>query len=231
MSGNSGFRSFGPPYNPGVRELVSAKRQRSSPPLQADAKRGFRGWHERGYLPHREEPGLIQFVTFHLADSFPVSLRAEWEAMLKIEDSRERRRQLEAYLDHGRGECSLRRSDIAQVMEQALRYYHPRKYELRAWVLMPNHIHLLMQIGVTPLADVVKDLKRYTTRQANQILKRRGAFWADDYHDTYMRDSDHALRTRRYIENNSTKAKLVLNPKAWPWSSARFREENGALHL
>lgn len=60
--------------------------------------RGFRGWHERGYLPHRDEPGLTQFVTLHLADSFPATLRAEWEALLEVEDDRERRLQLEAYL-------------------------------------------------------------------------------------------------------------------------------------
>jgi len=72
-------RRSGPPHNPGVRELVESKRHWSSPPKIADTKQGFRGWHERGYLPHRDEPGLTQFVTFHLADSFPESLRSEWE--------------------------------------------------------------------------------------------------------------------------------------------------------
>jgi len=68
-----------PPHDPGVRDLVEGKRLWSSPPKTEDAKQGFRGWHERGYLPHRDEPGLTQFVTFHLADSFPESLRSEWE--------------------------------------------------------------------------------------------------------------------------------------------------------
>jgi len=83
-------RRPGPPHNPGVRDLVEGKRWWSSTPKTADAKQGFRGWHERGYLPHRDEPGLTQFVTFHLADGFPESLRLEWEHFARIEDNRER---------------------------------------------------------------------------------------------------------------------------------------------
>ena len=54
-------RRAGPPHNPGVRELVADKRRWSSPSNRKDAKLGFHGWNERGYLPHRDEPGLTQF--------------------------------------------------------------------------------------------------------------------------------------------------------------------------
>ena len=113
----------GPPHNPGVRELVEGKRRWSSPPKSEDAKRGFRGWNERGYLPHRDEPGLTQFVTFRLADSFPEALRSEWEHLLKIEDDQLRRAELESYLDKGRGECHLRRLEIAKFVEDAVRFF------------------------------------------------------------------------------------------------------------
>ena len=86
-------------------------------------------------------------------------------------------------------------------------------------------------VGETPLAVIVADLKEYTAREANKLLRRRGQFWAEDYWDTYMRDGKQELKTRRYIENNPAKAFLVRDPKDWPWSSARFRDENGALHL
>jgi putative transposase len=223
-------RRAGPPHHPGVRELVSGKRK-SSPPKPEDARLGFRGWHERGYLPHRDEPGLAQFVTFHLADSFPATLRSEWEALLKIEEDRDRRRQLEAYLDHGRGECHLRPADIARLVDDAVRFHHGQWYDLLAWVVMPNHVHLLVKVGNTSLSKIVKELKRYTAREANKILRREGAFWAEDYFDTYMRDPEHELKTRRYIENNPVKALLVREPKEWPWSSARFCDEQGVLHL
>src|SRR2546430_2432561 len=74
-------RRFGPPHNPGLRELVAGKRRWSPPPKREDAVRGFRGWHERGYLPHQDAPGLIQFVTFHLVDSFPTAVRSEWAGL------------------------------------------------------------------------------------------------------------------------------------------------------
>lgn len=237
-------RRSGPPHNPGVRELVSAKRRWSSPPKREDAVQGFRGWHERGYLPHRDEPGLTQFVTFHLADSFPAALRSEWEALLQVEDDRERRNQLEAYLDRGRGECYLRRPEIAKLVEDAFRFHHRQWYELLAWVIMPNHVHLLITVGETPLSKIVKELKRYTSREANKLLRggardvpnsqqpaTEGAFWAEDYFDTFMRDGEHELKTRHYIENNPTKARLVRDPKEWPWSSARLRDEYGVLKL
>jgi len=60
-----------PPYNPGVRDLVEVKRAWARTLSEDDIERGFLGWHENGYLPHREEPGLVQFVTFRLADAFP----------------------------------------------------------------------------------------------------------------------------------------------------------------
>ncbi|HXR04998.1 MAG TPA: transposase [Verrucomicrobiae bacterium] len=224
-------RRSGPPHNPGVRELVSGKREWSVPVSREEATCGFRGWSERGYLPHRDEPGLIQFITFHLADCFPVTLRSEWEAVLKVEDDRERRLQLEKYLDQGRGECYLRRPEIGKLVEDALRFHHPQRYDLRAWVIMPNHLHFLVEVGETPLSKIVKELKRYTSREANKILRRTGAFWFEDYFDTYMRDAQHELKTQRYIENNPVKALLVRGPKEWPWSSARSRDGNGNLRL
>src|SRR3954463_16765406 len=101
------------PYNPGVRDLVRNKRAVATPLLPDAIDRGFLGWHENGYLPHRDEPGLIQFVTFRLADAFPEELRSEWESLLKIENDRTRRIQLEDYLHRGRGKCHLRRAEIA----------------------------------------------------------------------------------------------------------------------
>ncbi len=222
-------RRTGPPHNPGVRELVAGKRRDSSPPKREDAVRGFRGWHERGYLPHRDEPGLTQFVTFHLADSYPAALRSEWAALLQVEDDRARHLQLEAWLDKGHGACHLRRPEIAQLVDEALRFYHGQRYDLRAWVVMPNHIHALFSVGALPLGKIVGGFKEYTARAANQLLGRRGPFWAEDCWDTYMRNAEHELQTRRYIENNPVKALSVREPKAWPWSSARFRDESGAL--
>lgn len=242
MSDPSNPRSPGPPHNPGVRELVERKRRWSFAPKTENVRQGFRGWHERGYLPHRDEPGLTQFVTFRLADSFPESLRSEWEDFLKLEDDREQRKQLEAYLDKGRGGCHLRQPGIAQLVEDNFRNFsnfcdsqnrapEAPRYELRAWVLMPNHVHVLFKVGTVPMSETVGAWKKHTGRLAHKLLGKQGTFWAEGYFDTFMRDAEHERRTIRYIENNPTKAKLVLDPKEWPWSSARLRDEMGVLKL
>ena len=192
---------------------------------------GFRGWHERGFLPHRDEPGLTQFVTFRIADSFPAALRTEWGALLEVEDDRERRKNLEAYLDRGRGECWLRQPAIGNLVEGALRFHHGTHYELRACVVMANHVHVLFKVGTKPMDRVIAEWKEFTAREANKLLRRRGQFWASDFWDTYMRNSDHELRARRYTEHNPVKATLVREAKEWPWSSARFRDEHGLLRL
>jgi len=163
-------RRPGPPHNPGVRDLVEGKRRWSSPPKPKDAKQGFRGWNERGYLPHRDEPGLTQFVTFRLVDSFPESLRSEWEHLWKVEDDQQRRAELEAYLDRGRGDCYLRRPEIAQLVEDAVRFFHGERYDLRAWVVMPNHVHALFKVDATPMAEILESWKKHTAQKANRLL-------------------------------------------------------------
>ncbi len=220
-----------PPYNPGVRDLAREKREWSRSLSGEDVERGFQGWHERGYFPHRDEPGLIQFVTFRLADAFPQKLRSEWEALLKIEDDRKRRTELEAYLDKGRGECHLRQPEIAKMVEDSLRFRCGQDYKLRAWVVMPNHVHLLFKVFGVPMSQLVDAWKGFTAKQANKILGRRGKFWQDDYWDTFMRDEDHERKTRKYIEANPVKARLVLDGKKWPWSSAHFRDDYERLSL
>jgi len=230
--------------NPGVRNLVEGRRRWSSPTNVEDAKKGFRGWNERGYLPHRDEPGLTQFVTFRLADSFPESLRSEWEHLLRIEDDLEQRKQLEAYLDHGRGECYLRRPEIARLVQENLLMFsgenrdsnssnpHARaRYDLRAWVVMPNHVHVMFRVGTVSMATTVGSWKRHTGRLANKLLGKQGAFWAEDYFDIFMRDTLHKRKIVRYIEQNPAKAKLLRDTGDWPWSSARFRDQFGVLKL
>ena len=219
------------PYNPGLYDLVTRKNQwqhgPDDPPFPPDSA----GWRQRGYLPHRDEPGLTQFLTFRLADCFPAELRSEWQALMEIEDDRQRQRKLEAYLDLGRGICHLRRPELASLVESALRFFHGSRYNLLAWVVMPNHVHVLLTQRDEPLGKIVGSWKSYTAKEANQVLGRTGQFWDEDYWDTYMRDDPHAEKTRRYIENNPVKAGLVREPVEWPWSSARFRDEFGRLRL
>ena len=130
-----------------LRELVAEKNRWSDRQLSDEERAlGFLGWHERGYLPHCDFRGLIQFVTFRLADSMPESRRGEWEHLLKIADDREKRTKLEEYLDRGVGECHLGDPRIAKIAEAAMLHFHNERYELLAWCVMPNHVHVLAHV-------------------------------------------------------------------------------------
>jgi REP element-mobilizing transposase RayT len=219
-----------------LRRLVAGKQQWSGL-LSADVRaQGFKGWHERGYLPHCDQPGLVQFVTFRLYDSMPTARRGEWEHLsLNLRSDapssgvqsialREQRIKLEEYLDRGRGDCFLRDSRIAALMEQAMRFHHGQRFELLAWVVMPNHVHALIKVGPVPLLKIVQNWKSIVAIEANQLLGRTGRFWQPEYWDRFMRDADQHRKAVRYIENNPVKAKLCREAAVWPFSSARFRD-------
>ena len=153
-----------------LRELAYEKNKWDEPLSDADKANGFLGWHERGYLPHCDKPGLVQLVTLRLVDSLPASRQGEWEHLLKIEAVLERRKELEAYLDRGVGECWLRDAGIAALVEAAMCFHHSRRYELLAWCVMPNHVHVLVQIWDWPLAKMLQNWKSITAVKANRIL-------------------------------------------------------------
>lgn len=144
--------------------------------------------------------------------------------------SRERRRKLEEYLDRGLGECWLGRSEVATVAEGALRFFDGQRYGLAAWVVMPNHLHLLVDVWEVPLAELVKTWKDFASKKANKLLGRSGGFWEREYMDTVIENEEHRRTAVRYIENNPVKAGLVREAKEWMWSSARFRDEFGRLN-
>ena len=212
-----------------VHELIRDKTRWTEPLSSADKELGFRGWHSRGYLPHFDAPGMVQMINYRLHDAMPADKRHEWAGLLEIKDEREQRTKIEDYLDAGRGECLLRQPEIAAVVEENFLHFDGDRYRLLAWVVMPNHVHVLVEILQMPMSLVVKHWKSYTAKEINRRLGRAGDFWQEDYFDRYMRDEAHLKKTVRYIENNPVKAGLVKFAHEWPFSSARFRDEYGAL--
>jgi REP element-mobilizing transposase RayT len=138
--------------------------------------------------------------------------------------SREQRIKLEDYLDRGLGECFLRDPRIATLMEEAMCFHHGSRFELLAWVVMPNHVHAFIKVDNTPLSKIIQNWKSIVAVKANQVLGRAGDFWQLDYWDTFMRDEAQKIKAVRYIENNPVKARLCGLPEEWPFSSARFRD-------
>ncbi len=208
-----------------VFETIRAKRQWHTSFDAEAARAGFRGWHSRGYLPHFDMPGLVQFINYRLDDAMPASLRHEWSALFETRGDLKRQVRIEDYLDRGRGSCLLRNFSAAAIVQENWLHFDGDAYRMLAWVVMPNHVHLLAEIWQTPQAELVKDWKGFTARRINRVFNRRGKLWQDDYWDRYIRDEEHCRKVIRYIESNPVRARLVKSPEEWPFSSARFRDE------
>jgi REP element-mobilizing transposase RayT len=189
------------------------------------------GWHSRGYLPHFDGGEIPQFITFRLAGSLPQRLLDKWREELLNENcdhDAALRKRIELYLDHGYGECHLRHPRVAEIVQNSLLFFDRMRYRLSAWVVMPNHVHMLL----TPcenqdVSAVLHSLKSYTANEANKLLGRSGQFWQTESFDRWIRDSEHFARVVVYIENNPVKGRLCKRQEDWRFSSAWFRKRGG----
>jgi carbamoylphosphate synthase large subunit/REP element-mobilizing transposase RayT len=179
----------------------------------------------RRNLPHWTQPGATYFVTFRLADSVPTDLRAQWEEELSAWKKHHpkpwdahtayeyRQRFVEAreeWLDRGHGSCLLREPAAAERVAAALRHFDGERYVLDGFVIMPNHVHVLLQPlhGCLPSA-ILHSWKSFTAHQINWRT-RAGApsLWQNESWDRIVRDWGELQRYRDYIGRNPKKARL-----------------------
>lgn len=133
------------------------------------------------------------------------------------------RRRVETYLDQNYGSGVLRKTAIAALVQETLLKWDGERYRLIAWVIMPNHVHILIQnLEGHSISDIMHSIKSFTAHEANRILGRKGRFWSKEYFDRYIRNAKHFHATLRYIEQNPVKARLCRNPKDWEFGSAYY---------
>jgi len=167
-------------------------------------------------LPHYHSVGQPIFLTWRLHGSLPSNRN-----FTPMTSSGQAFAAIDRILDNAcTGPLSLRRPEIAKIVVEAITCRHHRHYELHSYVVMANHVHLL----VTPLVEVsqmTQSLKRFTAREANRVLAITGKpFWQDESYDRLVRNKEEFQRIRHYIEMNPVKAGLVKTPEEFPWSSA-----------
>jgi putative DNA methylase len=182
------------------------------------------GWHSRGYLPHFEGGEVVQFITYRLADSLPSLLLRQ---LKNKRDSKqiseiEYHRGVERHLDLGYGGSYLRRRDVANIVEENLLRFDGEKYQLLHWVIMLNHVHLLLRaINGHSLSSIMHSMKSFTANRANKSLGRTGRFWSVEYFDRYIRDGAHYANTVAYIHANPVKARLCESAAEWQFGCSR----------
>ncbi len=193
----------------------------------------FKGWYSRGYLPHLDLPGILQSITFRLADALPQDKLCELERELasipKGERDATRQRRIEGWLGAGMGCCALQHPQVAAVMQETLVRFDGARYRLLAWCIMPNHVHVLIE-PLDRLAKIVQSWKSFTGRWALARNEELGLaipgdrFWMREYWDRYVRDQRHLDAVIAYIHRNPLAAGLCGRAEEWPWSSAGLCE-------
>jgi putative DNA methylase len=215
----------------------------------------------RGNLPHWYKPGYAHFITYRVVDSLPANLRrqlsAEREQLLKAplaegSSADEQRLKIhkqmfakyDAILDRPSGWQPLSNSAAAASIRENLYHHHQSKYELIAFCVMSNHVHVVLQPfqsalapcassqpaigeesadGTHVLSEIMHSLKSFTANKINGLLHRSGPFWQRESYDHWIRDAEELERVVAYVIGNPVKAGLCQHPQDWPCSSAHDR--------
>jgi hypothetical protein len=149
------------------------------------------GLHHGDHLPHLKREGASYFVTFRLAGTLPreilLRFKQEREAIMvqalaagrpltwheQEELFRWYSTRVDRYLDAGHGECFLRQPVIAKLVADALRFHAGQRFDLAAWVVMPNRVHAVVRpLPGWTLSKILQSWKGFSAREANIQLKR-----------------------------------------------------------
>jgi len=189
-----------------------------------------------GNLPHWYQPGVTYFITFRTDDSMPVEVAErwyrgrddwlrrhgidpftpKWSSQLRLLPQVQQQqfhetfsREFLEHLDKGHGECVLRRPELAKIVSDSLRHFDGQRYHMGDFVVMPNHVHLLVCLhGDTDVENQCYSWKKYTATKINQTLIRKGRFWQEESFDHLVRSAEQFDRFRRYIAHNGKEAGL-----------------------
>jgi putative DNA methylase len=180
--------------------------------------------HERYYertLPHWQPEGRDLFLTWRLSGSLPAEVMTALRAS-KTKELGKRFREYDLELDKASsGPLWLKEPRIACVVVAGIKSVAEKGLcRAHAWVVMPNHVHLLIA-PLAPMAAITKAIKGATGRRANRLLGRTGEYsWQDESFDHWIRDDGELEKVKKYIERNPVAAGLVGEESRWPWSSA-----------
>jgi REP element-mobilizing transposase RayT len=198
------------------------------------------GFHSRGVLPHLKREGGTYFVTFRQAGTLPkevlLRFKHERDAILAQAEAAKRpltwheqeelfrwySSRVDKYLDAGHGTCYLRDPALAEVVANAIQFFEGQRYELRAWVVMPNHAHVVgWPMPGQVLSEILHSWKSFTAHEINKRLPEKVvAIWQSESYEHLIRDDEDLHRCCHYTLMNPVNAGLCAKPEDWKWSSA-----------
>ena len=106
-------------------------------------------------------------------------------------------------MDQGHGACWLRYPAVRQVLEKSLEFVNDKMALVHAYVIMPNHVHVVLETHEgMEIQRVMHSLKSYTALRINRLLHREGGLWQREYHDRIIRNKAHYENAINYIIEN-----------------------------
>ena len=185
-----------------------------------DLRKEFESTHRN--LPHWQQPGATYFVTFRLADSLPKGIREQFAEMRELNTS-ESLAWIDRYLDAGSGDCILRIPAHAALVASTLQHFDEKQYSLGAFVVMPNHVHAIVQpIGPNSLTSILHSWKSFTAHKLQRHAGINGRVWQEESFDRIMRDTAELKSTTDYILANPAAAGLPSDTYLVGRGSARW---------
>jgi putative transposase len=167
----------------------------------------------RRNLPHFQPDGAELFITFRLHGTLPLASGRDGRTFTAADRELERTTL---------GPSWLKQPRVAECMTETIRDGERERalYGLVAFVVMPNHVHLLIEPRA-PAPKITQFVKGVSARRANGLLNRTGRpFWQDESFDRWVRSDKERTNIIRYIEFNPVRANLAPEPKLFRYSSA-----------
>ena len=108
-------------------------------------------------------------------------------------------------MNAGYGSCLLSDPNNSKIVADALNYFNHQRYILDEWVIMPNHVHVIVRpINKNELADIIHSWKSYTANEINKRMERTGQLWMAESYDHIIRNEKSLEIIRNYIRLNPT---------------------------
>jgi REP element-mobilizing transposase RayT len=157
----------------------------------------FKGLKMALHLPHKDEVGYYQFITFRTHDSTAPYLQ---KLLNQRMDNSKKQLAVDQYLDSSKVGAYLN-DTVLLYLHRFFKDLAVDSYRLAAFTIMPNHVHLLLMPNST-LSTLMHKIKGSSAKRINEILGRKGQFWSQDYYDKLIRDEQHFWCVYNYIKNN-----------------------------
>ncbi len=202
---------------------------------------------DSSFLPHWKIENGTYAVTFRQADSLPTVVLNRYretrdlilekiELLSKLDSSRSQLNDLlslreelnhletsiiEPALNQGYGSCLFNNDQNAELLANALKHFDATRYDLLAWCIMPNHVHVILKLAKGEELDkILHSWKSFTSHEINKRNGTTGSIWQKESYDHLIRDGKDFRNQIDYVLNNPAKA-CLLN---WQWTGCAYPE-------